>query len=124
MGYEFKAKGVSLFEAGVNVNWLFNLGSKIKIYPIVGLGYANIKGYISVDDSEYEGAMNNYNNYNGGSYLDDMDISDSASKFYYNIGIGGEYAISEHISACLEVKYQGISHFNRLPISLGVVYKF
>ena len=113
LGYDLKAKGMSVFEAGVNANWLFNIGSKVKVYPIVGLGYANLKGAIYVDyddDDDYED--------------DEEEGSVSRSKFYYNLGAGAEYAISDHLSAAVEVKYQGIDHFKRLPISLGIVYKF
>lgn len=132
LGYDFKAKGVSVFEVGVNGHWLFNIGSKIKVYPIVGLGYANVKGLFSVGDIEFDDDydydyIKKYSDCASRSYDDDdedIDISDSSSKFYFNVGVGGEYAITDHLSACLEVKYQGISHFNRLPITIGVAYKF
>lgn len=119
LGYDFKAKGASVFQVGVNGQWLFNLGSKINVYPVVGFGYANIKGLVTWDGEDREGANNGYNKYD-----EDIDISDSSSKFYYNIGVGGEYAITDRISACLEIKYQGISDFNRMPITFGVAYKF
>lgn len=119
VGYDFKAKGTSVLEAGVNVNWLFNIGSKFKVYPIAGVGYANISGYISKDDDDDYGRSRSVYNWD-----DDDDYSNSASKFYFNLGAGAEYAITQHIAACLEVKYQSMTWFNRIPISIGVAYKF
>lgn len=46
------------------------------------------------------------------------------NKFYYNLGAGAEYAITDRFNIGVEVKWQGIKWFNRLPISIGVSYKF
>lgn len=130
VGYDFKADEVSVFEAGVNAHWLFKIGEKFKIYPIVGVGYANINGYISYDedDHDWNGAMDNYNKYFAPSTRsyddDDDDYSESANKFYYNLGAGFEYDITSRISACVEVKWQGMQWFNRLPITIGASYRF
>ena len=48
----------------------------------------------------------------------------SDSKFLANGGLGAEYDFSEHLTAGFEVKYQYIKDFSRLPISLGLTYKF
>ena len=115
LGYDFKAKGASLFEAGVNAHYLFKISEKAKIYPIVGLGYANIKagGWYDYDD-----------NSRSSRHDDDDDYSATTSKFYFNAGAGAEYALTSHLSANIEIKYQYIKMFSRLPISLGVTYKF
>lgn len=44
--------------------------------------------------------------------------------FFFNLGVGEEYQITERLSACFEVKYQYISDFNRFPITIGIAYKF
>lgn len=140
IGYDFKAKGVGVFEVGANVHYLFKIGEKMKIYPIAGIGYANVSGIVSFDEAEYNAAKDNYNaakdNYNKfygqatGSYDDEDDeidgksLSKSQSKFYYNLGAGFEYDFTNRLSASVELKWQGMKWFNRLPISIGVSYKF
>lgn len=99
LGYDFKAKGISVFEAGINLNYLFNIGEKFKIYPIVGVGYANLKA------SGFGGSA-------------------STNKIYVNAGLGLEYDLTEHFAVNLEAKYQYIKDFSRMPISIGVAYKF
>ena len=121
VGYDFKDKEVSVFTAGVNGHWIFSLSEKFNIYPIVGVGVANIKGYVSVDEKVRDEILNNQGHVNT---YDNDDISDSSTKFYYNLGAGGEYKITDRLSANIEVKWQGISWFNRVPVSVGVTYKF
>ena len=116
VGYDFKAKGFGFFEAGINVDYLFDLSSKFAVYPLVGLGYANIQGGYDDDDD--------YGYYRSYGYDDDDDDSTSLSRFYFNVGIGAEYMVTNHIAVNLEVKYQYIQNFSRLPISLGIAYKF
>lgn len=115
LGYDFKDKGISLFTAGVNAHYLFNVGEKLKVYPIVGLGYARLSGFVEMEDVD-----DSYINTND----DDIEVSSSIGKFYYNVGAGVQYPLTDRLAANLEVKYQGIDHFNRLPISIGVTYKF
>ena len=129
IGYDFKAKGVGVFEVGANVHYLFKIGEKMKIYPIAGIGYANVSGIVSVDEIDYNAAKENYDKYYGpatGSYDDEDDEIDgkSQSKFYYNLGAGFEYDFTNRLSASVELKWQGMKWFNRLPISIGVSYKF
>ena len=50
--------------------------------------------------------------------------SGSANKFFFNVGVGGQYDLNDKLAVNLEIKYQYIKNFNRLPISLGVAYKF
>ena len=40
------------------------------------------------------------------------------------MGVGGQYDLNDKLAVNLEIKYQYIKNFNRLPISLGVAYKF
>ena len=96
LGYDFEEKGISVFETGANLHYLFNITDKFRVYPIVGVGYANLNYKYGGDDD----------------------------KVYINGGAGAEYDITSCISVGAEVKYQFIEDFNRLPISLGVTYKF
>ena len=100
LGYDFKAKGVGFFELGVNVDYLFKVANNFKVYPLVGLGYANA---IFGEDGD-----------------DDL----STSRLYVNVGVGAEYSLTERIAVCIEAKYQYMKDFSRLPITLGVAYKF
>ncbi len=120
VGYDFKDNGMSFFTVGVNAHYLFNVGQKLQVYPLVGFGYANCKGSVSVED---EGdSRNNYYNNSDEEYA--MIEGGSEGKFYYNVGLGAQYPLTDRLSANLEVKFQGIKDCNRLPISIGVIYKF
>lgn len=101
LNYWFKDKGYSVLDIDVNAHYLISLGSKVKLYPLVGLGYTNLK----LSLSEY-----NY--------------SESENKMHINVGVGCEYNITEKISIDAEVKYSYIGNFQRLPIMIGVNYKF
>ncbi len=50
--------------------------------------------------------------------------SESVSRFVFNVGVGGEYDITDNLALNLEVKYQYMKDFNRMPITLGIAYKF
>lgn len=59
-------------------------------------------------------------------FEDSMDAagSESVSRFVFNVGVGGEYDITDNLALNLEVKYQYMKDFNRMPITLGIAYKF
>lgn len=123
LGYDFKAKGVGIFEVGANAHYLFNVTDKIKIYPLVGLGYANVSGW-GYDTSCKVTGFNPVTGEPIVEKLGDDSDSGSASKVYFNVGAGAEYALTDRFGINFELKYQYIKDFSRLPISLGVTYKF
>lgn len=92
--YWFGNKNVSVFDIMVNGQYLFNVTDKFTAYPLVGIGYGNVNHINSV------------------------------SRFAFNVGVGCEYAITSHVSADFEFKYQYMKDFQRLPIQLGISYKF
>ena len=106
--YWFKNKGMDVFDITANVHYLFNVGNKLKVYPLVGIGYARIGGSLEFDDPDYK----------------DYDDEASISKFLFNVGAGVEYPISSKLSVGAEIKYQYIQYFSRLPINIGITYKF
>lgn len=112
--YWLKDKGCDVFDASVNVHYLVGLSDKFSIYPLVGIGYARIGGIFEYDEDDIKRA----------NYDDDDEISSSLNRFLFNVGIGAQYALSEKLSIGLEVKYQYLKDFNRMPISIGVAYKF
>lgn len=93
MNYWFKSKGVGVFDIIFNAHYIIPVASKVKLYPLAGLGYGHLSG--------------------GGG----------ANKFTFNVGLGSEFDITSRLSAFLELKYQYMSHFSRLPIQVGVVYR-
>lgn len=123
--YGFKNKGVDVMTIGINAHYIFNLSDKFNIYPLVGVGYAHCKATaIGIPDLDANDWLDiDY----GETDIDDYgtkEESDSANKFFFNVGVGAEYAINDKISIGAEIKYQYIENFNRLPISLGIAYKF
>lgn len=40
------------------------------------------------------------------------------------MGVRGEHAITSKLSAGLEIKYQYVKDFQRLPITIGATYHF
>lgn len=115
--YALKSKGISMWDLSANVHYLFNVTEKFKIYPLVGVGYANLKGEWSVDFDDDDLGFEPYSD-------DEISGSDTTSKLLVNVGVGAEYAISSRVSIGVEAKYQYIKDFSRLPISVGVTYKF
>lgn len=95
--FGFRDKGASTFNMMGNVHFMIPCADNFYVYPLVGLGYGNVK----------------YKNY-----------SDSQDKFAFNVGIGAEYEFSSNFAANFEFKYQYMKDYNRLPILVGVAYKF
>ena len=125
--YWFKAKGMDMFDITANVHYLFNVGSKIKVYPIVGIGYASVGGGYSFDMDDFDDIFGDYPFYSKAS--DDYDYefdggSSRLNRFIFNVGVGGEYVITSKLSAGLEIKYQYVKDFQRLPITIGATYHF
>ena len=111
VGYDFESKGISLFHASGNFHYLISVSERFNVYPVVSAGYGIL-------------------------FADLGKISVHKGKFLINEGLGSEYDITDHLSIGIELKYQYITDFSsqkkyqylkelsRLPISLGVAYKF
>ena len=119
--YGFKNKGMAVMTLGVNAHYIFNLGEKFNVYPLVGLGYAHLGGGVSGGDYDYDYS---YDWSRSSNFESEESGSSSASKFFFNVGVGAEYALNDKLSVGAEIKYQYIKDFNRLPINIGVTYKF
>jgi len=120
VGYDFKDKEIGFFTAAANFHYLFNVGDKFKVYPIVGVGYSRLDFGLWGDLMEIgDEWADEY------GYEDDEDTSaPSKNKFLVNAGLGAEYALTENLSVGAEVKYQYIKDACRLPITIGLSYKF
>lgn len=133
LDYWFKAKGVDVFDITVNAHYLFHFGEKLSVYPLIGIGYAHLGagsakgGYDSGyndNDNDWSAWAAAASGYPGAMPTAPESKSSSASKFVLNVGVGAGYSLTEKISVGAEIKYQYIKDFSRLPISVGVTYKF
>ena len=95
----FEDNHTSTFTATANVNFMVPLAQGFYLYPTAGLGIGNIHTSIG-------------------------DFSDNASRFVFNIGLGGEYECNRNWAAGLEFKYQYMKDYGALPVFLNVSYKF
>lgn len=99
LNYGFKSNYWYAMELSANFHYIFDLGKKFSIYPLAGIGYGLI-GWDAFGEGE------------------------SASRFLFNIGVGSEYTINENWAVGIELKYQYMSDFSRLPVSIGATYRF
>lgn len=133
--YWLKSKGCDVIDLAVNAHYLINLSDKLRVYPIAGVGFAHLGGggggSFDPGDLDYDDIFDLFSRGRGG--WDDIfgDIEDaadaggsSANKFMFNVGAGIEYDITSKIAVSAEIKYQYIQYFNRLPINIGVTYRF
>ena len=97
--FGFKSNSVSTFNAVANVHFLIPCAKNFYMYPLAGLGYGSVK----FDRGEYD---------------------KTEDKFTFNVGVGAEYYISSRWAANFELKYQYMENFSRLPILVGLTYKF
>ena len=122
LDYWLKNKGLDFFDISVNAHYLFHFSEKLTAYPLVGIGYGRCGG-----GGDMKGALDDLKDFlgqHGGYDYDDEIDGGSASKFLFNVGVGAEYALTPKISVGAELKYQYIKDFSRLPITIGVAYKF
>lgn len=95
LNYWCESSHVSAFEMTANVHYLFEASRVFTMYPIVGIGYGRPKF---------------------GDH--------SVNRFVFNLGLGGEFNLSRNWVANIEVKYQYMKDFSRIPMTIGVAYKF
>lgn len=95
LDYSFKDSGWHVATLSGNVHYLIPVTGSFRLYPLAGLGYGRAGGW-----------------------------GDSYNRILFNIGLGGEYAVTSNVAVNLEFKYQYMKNFERLPIKLGVTYTF
>ena len=129
VNYWLKSEEMGLLDVGANVHYLFHVGDKFSVYPLVGLGFVHFTsgngGFGGYDDDDddfgFDFDFMRARAYDGD---DDYDGGSDENKFMFNVGAGVQYALTEKISVGAEIKYQFIKDFNRMPISVGLTYKF
>ena len=107
--YYFKHSGVSAFDVNLEANYLFNVGEKIRIYPLAGV----VLGIWHADGVNVS--------YGGMDFGVD---GQTDSKVGANVGGGFEYLMGDHLSLNAEVKYQIISHASQVVFGIGASYRF
>lgn len=126
--YFFPKDHFTMWEINANAHYLFNIGDKFKVYPLVGLTY--VHGHWS----------NKYSVGGGGDFGDDdwgwgapmrkangeVNVSESynTGKFGVNLGGGAQYDLTDNLMLNFEVKYSLVSDLDQCVISLGAAYKF
>ena len=105
--YYFKKNNLEFWDLNANLHYLFNLTDKFTVYPMAGLGYANVKS-----SWEYQNLGIVYK------------TNDNYGKFCVNFGGGVDYALTEDLYLNAEVRYQVVSNYNQTVLSAGIVYKF
>ena len=122
--YFFKKEGLSMFDLNANVHYLFDVAKKVKVYPLVGIGYTAWKSDISWDfGDDYEDFIIPGSSFN----LDDEDLdigSTTDGRFAVNLGVGGQYELTDRINLNVEAKYQIISHYSQFVFGVGASYRF
>lgn len=103
--YGFKDKLTSVFDATANVNFMIPVSPGFYVYPLAGVGYGNIHTDYTLFDGRGE-------------------LSDNASRFVFNVGLGGEYEFTPNFAAGLEFKYRYMKDYGSLPVMLNFSYKF
>ncbi len=107
--YFLKKDGMKMWDINVNAHYLFPVADKFKVYPLVGLTYANCTSSIS-DEMKELGVEENG--------------SSSDGRFGVNLGAGASYDITAKIAINFEIKYQIISNYNQAVFGIGAAYRF
>ena len=107
--YYFKHAGVSAFDVNLEGNYLFNVGEKVRVYPLAGVcvGIWHADG-INVSNGEISIGVD----------------SQTESKVGGNLGGGIDYLLTDHFGLNAEVKYQIISHASQVVFGIGASYRF
>lgn len=117
-----------MWDVNVNAHYLFPIADKFKVYPLVGLTYANCKvdmGW-SVEGMSPEDIQDLID---AGIIEDASEVtgetsSESEGRFGVNLGAGIQYDLSSKFAINFEVKYQLIKDFNQAVFGVGIAYKF
>lgn len=98
----------NIVDVNANVNYLFPVFEKAKVYPLAGIGFAVNKDFI-LDETNYEDA---------GSF-------ETSGGLVVNLGGGVEYAMNDRFSLGADLKYQIVTGgFSHITFAAGVIYKF
>lgn len=97
--YFIKNNNANIWDINTDVNYLFRVAPKFKIYPIAGLSLATW-------------------------HLKYENVKTNETRFGLNLGAGFEYDITREWAVNFEIKYRIMSDIDQAVIGLGVLYKF
>ena len=105
--YFFEHKHNSCWDVNINAHYLLNVwNQKVYIYPIVGINYTMMKyGRHTEEDGT-------------------VVASDEDNHIGFNVGLGAEYELTEHIGVNLEYRHTIIRSVDQGVIGAGINYKF
>lgn len=105
--YFFEHKHNSCWDVNINAHYLLNVwNQKVYIYPIVGINYTMMKyGRHTEEDGT-------------------VVPSDEDNHIGFNVGLGAEYELTEHIGVNLEYRHTIIRSVDQGVIGAGINYKF
>lgn len=112
-----------MWEINANAHYLFNIGDKFKVYPLVGLTY--VHGHFSGFDFDFgDGDLGYGAPMRKANGEINADGSYDTGKFGVNLGGGAQYDLTDNFMLNFEVKYSLVSDLDQCVISLGAAYKF
>jgi hypothetical protein len=101
----------SMWELNIDVHYLLPVkADKIYIYPLAGFNTAFLTYTGTAKDSNLIGNPT-------------FEYKNTNTDFGLNIGVGGDYHITDQLGALLELRY-AISNFHQFVIKAGVAYRF
>ena len=106
--YYLPKDGFSVFVFDADLHYLFDVASKLVVYPLAGVNFSSWNNVFSFSDDDYPD--------DGGSSSD--------KHIGLNLGGGFGYELSDNLIFGLELKYWIISNFNQLVPSVNLMYKF
>ena len=105
--YFFEHKHNSCWDVNINAHYLLNVwNQKVYIYPIVGINYTMMKYGRHTEEH--------------GTVV----ASDEDNHISFNVGLGAEYELTEHIGVNLEYRHTIIRSVDQGVIGAGINYKF
>lgn len=99
--YYFKHDYVSMWDLGANMHYVIPVASKISVYPLAGLEYANTKLHSEL----WKGGLND-------------------GQIAINLGAGVDFKIASNVTLDLGLKYQIIDNWNQLVFNVGISFGF
>ena len=106
--YWLKKDGVFWWDVQANAHYLFNLSDKLKVYPIVGIGYMGYKTDAVEVSNEYVTVKSE---------------SSTGGDVFFNLGGGVQFDLTEKMFLSGEVKYQ-FKDEGQIAVSAGIGIKF
>lgn len=113
LNYFFENDNVSMLDLNMNFHYLCPVGRSVKLYPLVGLTFANWMfdfGDINIDWDDH--------------HVDIDDDHHNECRVGMNIGGGVDFALASSWKMNFEFRYQLVSDFDQAVFNLGFAYSF